>query len=122
MTSKIDPSKAFESMTSNVEQFAAPVRELSNVAIQNVEKLAEAQIDSYRKYTAIGLENMKAAFGVKDVKGAQDFFANQRDVVKQVTDQLATDAKTFAELSSTFVSAMQKSSQETIDKAAKKAA
>lgn len=90
------------------EKLLAPVVELNQLALAKTEKLVDLQVAAVRKYAAMALGNWKQALQVKDLAGAQKYAAGQNDVVKQVMEDIAQDAKAMAELGKEYAAEVQK--------------
>jgi len=104
------------------EDFLAPVKALNELALANAERLVEMQVQSIRDYADVALDNWKAALAVKDIDGAQKYFAKQNEVAQEVAKKLASDAKVVVELGQEYMTEVQKVVTNNFDKAVKKAA
>lgn len=106
----------------HIEEVLAPARSLNELALANVERLVNLHIDSTRKYAEIGLQNMREAFEIKDLSGAQAYMAKQREVAENVTENLVNDAKVVAELGRQYTDKVQKVLAKGVADTSKKAA
>ena len=112
-----DATSAFDAWTAKFDQFAAPARHMSALALEKFEKMTEAQVYSYRRYAAIGVENAQAAMSIHDFASYQNYMDGQKDVIKQVADQVSIDARAFAELGSAFASDLRETSEAAVETA-----
>ncbi|MDZ7810121.1 MAG: phasin family protein [Arhodomonas sp.] len=109
--------KTIQQMFDQFGQFGEPVRRLSEIAMEQAEKVAHHQLDSARVYVDLGLEQLRAASEVRDAKALQGYIDRQQDIGarfgRQVTDDLETLAgfgRELSEATTTTVSRKAKSS------------
>ena len=98
-------------------QFAAltaPAKKFNTLAVANLEKLTDLQLNAARAYVEIGVEQMRAALNVSDAKSLQDYVAGQSKVAKTVSEKLTADTTALVELSKNFGSEVQKLAQESV--------
>ncbi len=86
-------------MKSYVEKLAAPVLELNALAVKNIEQLTELQLKTIQDNATIGVESIKSASAITDLKGLQSFLTDQAEVAKQIAEGILANARTVAELS-----------------------
>ncbi len=122
MATKNPIQKQAEDFQKQAADFLAPVKALNELALANTERLVEMQVQSFREYADVALDNWKAALAVKDMDGAQKYFAKQNEVAQEVAKKLASDAKVVVELGQEYISEVQKVVTSNFEKAAKKAA
>lgn len=111
--------------TDVIEQYKAalaPVQKLTDLGVANVEKLAALQIKSIEVYSNLAISQLKAALSVQDIEGLKTYLADQQEVVKTVSEKLASDAKSVVELGEKFTAEAQKVAEETLEAASLKAA
>ena len=100
----------------------APVQELNRLVVDNTEKLVALQLASVQSYMALGFSQLKAALEVNDEEAFQKYIAKQNDLIKNISDRFAGDAKAVAELSSDFGAKALELGQESVKAVAKDAA
>ena len=109
-------------VTKQFEEALAPVKALNKLALENVERVVELNLDSMRKYADVVLDSWKGALAVSDIKSGQEYLAKQGQVAQEVVKSLAEDAKAAAEIGQEYARDVQKVVTESVTKASKKAA
>lgn len=94
--------KIFDVYPDQSDRFLTPIREFNKLAVAQFEKLAALQMASLQEYTTIGLAQMKSVSAVQDIGGVQDYLAQQNEVLKNVGEKFAADARALMELSKEF--------------------
>lgn len=97
MTQVFDFEKAF-----------APSKAMVALAIEKTESLVALNVQLMNKYSAMTLENAKAAMEVKDADAAKEYFTKQGDVAKSLMDSLVEDSKAVAKIGSEYTAEVQK--------------
>ncbi|WP_440998030.1 phasin family protein [Arhodomonas sp. SL1] len=109
--------KTIQQMFDQFGQFGEPVRRLSEVAMEQAEKVAHHQLDSARVYVDLGLEQLRAASEVRDAKALQGYIDRQQDIAarfgRQVTDDVETLAGFGRELSEATTTVSRKANSST---------
>ena len=77
----------------------APVKELNELAVKNIEQLTELQLKTIQDNASIGVEAIKSASAITDLEGLQSFLTSQAEVAKQIAEGILANARTVAELS-----------------------
>lgn len=106
------------------ETYMAPARKVSSLVIEHFAKVSEFQLEAFKAYSDLSVEQLRAAAKVSDAKSLQDFLSNQSKVAKTVSDKLNEDASTLAGFGKDLTAELQKLTQEnvaTVSKAAKAA-
>ena len=91
-------------MTSYAEKLATPLRELSALAVKNIEQLTELQLKTVQDNATIGLDTIESVSGISDLEGLQSFLTARADVTKQISEGIFANARTVAELSQSYAS------------------
>lgn len=112
----------FANVNEQFAAFAAPMKQFNNLVVGNVEKLAAMQLAAMQSYTEMGIAQLKGALEVSDADSFNAYVAQQKDVLKVVSEKIAADSKAVTELSSAFGAEAQKIAQDSIAAVAKKAA
>ena len=108
--------------TEQTKSAVAPVQGLNRLVVDNAEKLVALQIASVQSYYALGFANLKALLEVHDAEAFKAYIGKQSELVKSVSERLASDAKAVAELGSDFGTEAQKLGKESVKAVAEKAA
>ena len=93
-------NELFSNAINQIPALPANLLNANKLAAANVEKLTAWQIASFKSYVDLGLERLKAATEVADVKSLQTFYDDQVKVVTAALPQkFLDDSKTLATLS-----------------------
>ena len=95
-------------MNEYFEKYYAPVRELNNLAIANIEKLLDLQLKFIEDSTRAGVESMKTAAAINDAEGFKEYLNSQAATSKQFTERALEDGRTVAELGNDYIKEAQK--------------
>ena len=112
----------FELFNVDAVKMAAPMREFNQLALSHMEKLVALNLESSKAYAELTLAQLKAVSEVRDFDGLQSLVGRQNDVVKQVGEKLAADARAVVELNKAFNMDAQKLAKESLSAVSAKAA
>ncbi len=87
----------------NFEKFSAPVKALNELAIANIEKLAELNLALAEKSVKVSVESLKSASAVSDLAGLKSFYAGQNEVAKGLVEDVVASSSTVAEIGKAYV-------------------
>lgn len=108
------------SLTEQTKNVIAPVQEVNRLIIGKAEKLVALQIASIQRYSALGFANLKALSEIKDADAFQAYLENQGELLKDIGEQLMSDAKAITELGSDLGEQVQKIGQKEVKEITKK--
>ena len=106
----------------SVEELAAPVVALNQIAIGYTEKLVEMNLAVLRKQAEAALDGWRSALAVKDAVAAKDYLAAQSEAARELVEGYVEDAKAVSKLSQDTANDVRKVVTEEMEKAAKQAA
>ena len=112
----------FELFNVDAVKMGAPMREFNQLAVSHMEKLVALNLESSKAYAELTLAQLKAVSEVQDLDGLQSLVGRQNDVVKQVGEKLAADARAVVELNKAFNMDAQKLAKESLSAVSAKAA
>lgn len=92
----VQPAKYFE-----------PVREINELALDNVEKLLDIQLKSLNDTARLSLEQLRSATDIKDVDGLKQYITEQADLVKSLGERFVKDSQTALELGVSYTDRVQ---------------
>lgn len=95
-------------MTTQFEQFAAPIKELNELSVKNFETVAELNLKTAEENVKIGLEQVKNAAAINDAESWKNYLATQAEVNQGINDRLVANAKTVVELGNAYATEMQR--------------
>lgn len=99
-----------------------PLVKTNKLLVQNMEKMMVFQMNALKSYLDIGLNQMKAAAEITDVKSFQDFCKRQTEIAQTVQQKLMSDAKAMSDLATRFKVEMDNLTKATLEDTLPKAA
>tara|TARA_R110000772_G_scaffold128902_3_gene236681 strand:- start:245 stop:607 length:363 start_codon:yes stop_codon:yes gene_type:complete len=93
------PTKA---SSKKIEDLFAPMVEFNNLFAKAAETTFNMQIASFQAYSKIAIENINDGLKLRSVDDMASYIETQKELAKKVSDMMASDAKSFAELSTKF--------------------
>ncbi len=89
-------------MNAQLDKYIAPVKELNELTIDNIEKVVALQIKRLEENTRIGVEQWKGASAVKDADGFKQYLGGCAEVARTMTEKAVEDARTAFEWSTAY--------------------
>ncbi|NMQ20745.1 phasin family protein [Candidatus Competibacter phosphatis] len=111
-------SKALETPQSLPE----PLVKVNKLMVENIEKMMLFQMNSLKAYLDIGINQMRAAAEINDVKSLQSFYKRQTDIAQTVQQKMLHDAKAMSDLATRFKTEMDGLTKTTLEDVLHKAA
>ena len=99
-----------------------PLVKANKLFVESVEKLLVLQMNSLKSYLDIGINQMRAAAEINDVKSLQDFCKRQTDIAQTIQQKLLHDAKLMSDLATRFKNEMDNLTRLTLEEVLPKAA
>ncbi len=90
------------SETKQLEAAIAPVVAFNKLVLKNAEQAFNMQIASLQAYAKMGLDNVSAGLEIRNADEFKAYAEKQKDVAKDFTAQMTSDAKAFGELNAKF--------------------
>ena len=104
----------FEKTNVQFAELLGPARKFNALVLDNLEKVANFQLEAARSYTGLGIEQLRSALEVSDAQSLQAYVASQQKAAEAVSKKLSSDAETLAALSKDFTVEVQKLAQENV--------
>jgi phasin family protein len=98
------------------------VLKANRLFIENVEKMLIFQMNSLKTYFDIGINQLRAAAEITDLKSLQDFCKRQAEIAQTVQCKLLNDARIMANMAARFKTEMDSLTQATLEETLLKAA
>ncbi|HRD67326.1 MAG TPA: phasin family protein [Candidatus Competibacter sp.] len=111
-------NKALESP----QTLSEPLVRANKFIAATVEKMVVFQMNALKSYLDIGLNQMKAAAEIDDVKSLQDFYKRQTDIAQAVQQKFMNDAKAMSDMAARFKTEMDNLAKATLEDVLPKAA
>jgi len=97
----------------------APVQQFNTMMLDHTAKLVEFQVSAIKTYSDLGMQQMRAMAGIKDVDTLQSFVSSQSSMVKALSEKMNSDANTLVNFSKDFSDDVQKLAQNSASTVAK---
>lgn len=101
--------------------FTAPARAYTKLAMAYVERMIEAQIDTVQSYSAIGIQQARAALDIKDSQSFQHYAESQQAVAQDLSNRFKADAEKVAAMNQDLVNETQKLMESNVNAASEAA-
>ncbi len=103
-------------MSNDIENLVAPIRELSALAVSNIEKLTELQLKGITQCAEANVQALKSANAIKDVNDLQAFIEAQTEAAIAIAENAQANAKTIAELGQSYAEEAKKIAEDAFSK------
>ncbi len=103
-------------MSNDIEKLVAPLRELSALAISNIEKITELQLKGITESADANVQALKSAGTIKDVKDLQAYMDAQIAAATATAENAQANAKTIAELGESYANDAKKIAEDAFSK------
>ena len=88
----------FNSINEQGRSFYQPVVEFNQLVLRQAEKLAQAQLESFNAYAAIGLKQLQTVAKVGDAEQLKSLASQQLEVLQALQAKVSEDASKFGAL------------------------
>ncbi len=108
-----------------LESYMGPARKVSSLVIEHFSRVSEFQLEAFKAYSDLSVEQLRAVSRVTDAESLQDFLNDQTRIARTVSEKLNSDASTLAGFGKDLTDELQKLTQENVaaaSRAASKAA
>lgn len=99
-----------------------PLVKANKLMVENIEKMMVFQMNSFKAYMDIAINQMRAAAEINDVKSWQDFHKRQSEIAQTIQQKMIHDAKAVSDLATRFKAEMDNLTKTTLDDVLPKAA
>jgi len=96
-------AKTINDVTKSFESAMKPVTEFNDFMIKTGESTFAKQVECYKAYAKIGMDNINDCFKVRSFEDMVAYTEKQKDVAQKTTDMFVSDAKAFTEINTKFV-------------------
>ena len=84
------------------EKLVAPVKELNELTLKSIEKIAAIQTKSVQENAKISISSLQSANQIKDFDTLQEYLKEQLTVAQNLSDKAVEGAQEIAKLSETY--------------------
>lgn len=93
----------FSKYTEQAENlFMAPARSYARLAMDYTQKVMDAQIEATRTYTALGMQQARAALDIKDTTALQQYAEKQQTAARDLGERVKADGEKVVALNRDF--------------------
>ena len=96
------------------DQVLAATKDLNDVMLANVDKLARMNIDLVENLSQIGFENYEAARGIKSIDELKEYAQKQRETAQSIAERIAQDNATIVQMISDYMANAQQAAGTTV--------
>lgn len=94
--------------TPSFEKFVTPMKDMSSLAIDTFESIAEIQMKSLEESKKIGFESIKAASEISDAEDLKSYMTEQTSTATKYMEGLTADMKAIGTIGQTYVTEAKK--------------
>ncbi|MFW6346879.1 MAG: phasin family protein [Halomonas sp.] len=94
--------------------FVEPARAYGSLTLEYTEKLLGAQLDAARRYTDLGLAQLRAWIDVRDADGLKQLMDGQQKAAQDLGERMKSDAEVVNALGQDFLQKSQKLVEESM--------
>lgn len=111
----------FTKTFANAENLIEPMVKANKLAVTNLEKLVNFQMNAVQAYVDLGLDQLKAAAEVNSPQSFQSFWSKQVEASNVLRQKLLDDTKALVDLSNGFKDEFTKLAEDNVKEIAKAA-
>ena len=89
-------------MEYSLEQFVAPIKEINELTLKNLEKISAIQVKAVQDNAEVSINAMKAAAEVRDLDSLNDYLQDQIATAQTVSDNAVKDIQKIVKLTETY--------------------
>ncbi|MEM7027008.1 MAG: phasin family protein [Pseudomonadota bacterium] len=94
-------------MQITLEQFVAPIKEINELTLKSVEKIAAIQVRAIQENTDVSVNAIKSAAHVKDLDSFNAYLQTQIATAQDIADAAIKDAQKIVKLTEDYASKVQ---------------
>ncbi len=91
-----------KTLTERNEKFLSPVLKFNQLVAQNIEQLANIQVNAVQSFSSTSVAQVKAAAEVTDVQSLFEYNASQMSVLNNISQQMIEDGQKLSNLGQEF--------------------
>ncbi len=103
-------------MNISYEQFLAPVKELNELTLKSIEKIAAVQVKAIQENAETSIESLKASAAITDLDSLNEYLQTQLGVAQSVSDKTVKDAQKIAKLAESYANSVQSIVEKSVPK------
>lgn len=99
---KLMQDKVLNAFSEQAKSFYDPLRKMNTLMVDNMQKMANFQMDAVKSYSQMSLSQAKNTVAVKDAEGFRDLSASQVELMTTFGKKIQEDTKTLTDMSMKF--------------------
>ena len=103
-------------MTSTFEEFLAPVKELNELTLKNIEEIASIQVNAIQGNAKISMDSIKSSTEIKDFDSLNNYLQAQATSAQDIAKSAIEDSKEIAKLAETYANSVKDIVEKSIPK------
>jgi phasin family protein len=99
------PESLEQTMSSIIDQnkgLYEPILKFNTLLISNLEKMSEFQINAFKSYSDMGLNQLKQAAEVTDADSVREYTARQTELMSTFSQHIMEDTKAMTDMTMQF--------------------
>ncbi|MCG8379167.1 MAG: phasin family protein [Proteobacteria bacterium] len=85
-------------MENTLESLVAPVKELNELTLKTIEKIAEIQVNAIQENAKTSVDSLKSATEIKDLDSLQNYLKGQLEIAQNLSNNATEDAQRIAKI------------------------
>jgi phasin family protein len=90
--------EAFPSSFKRFQSVMVPLTQTNKVAVNNLDRLVNFQVDVWRSYIDFGMDRLKAAAEIRDMDSLGNFIARQWEATGHLFNKMVHDSQRLVQL------------------------
>lgn len=103
-------------MTNTFEQFIAPVKELNELTLKNIEEIAAIQVKAIEENAKISMDSIKSSTEIKDFDTFNSYLQAQATSAQDIAKSAIEDSKEIAKLTESYANSVKEIVEKSIPK------
>ncbi len=93
-------------MEKTFENLVAPVKELNDLTLKNIEQIAAFQVKAIQENARISIDSLQSATEIKDLDSLQDYLQDQIAVAQNLSNNAVEDAQEITKLGISYATSV----------------
>lgn len=93
-------------MLNTFEELMAPVKELNELTLKNIEEIAAIQVKAIEENAKISMDALKASIEIKDYDSFNSYLQEQASSAQNIANNAIEDSKEIVKLTESYTSSV----------------
>lgn len=103
-------------MTNTLEEILAPVKELNELTLKNIEEIAAIQVKAIEENAKISMDSLKSSIDIKDLDSLKSYLQAQATSAQGIAKSAIEDSKEIAKLTESYANSVKELVEKSIPK------